>query len=48
MAVDAMKAGKYAGVKSRRPTRWKNADLVRTHEATHVPCMMLKTGVSAR
>jgi len=43
MAVDAMKAGKYAGVEV--PCAWTLKDcwdLVNTHEKTKVPCMMLE------
>jgi predicted dehydrogenase len=43
MAVDAMKAGKYAGVEVPAAYTLEECwDLVRTHEATGVPCMMLE------
>jgi hypothetical protein len=43
MAVDAMKAGKYAGVEVPAAYTLEECwDLVKTHEATGVPCMMLE------
>jgi predicted dehydrogenase len=43
MAVDAMKAGKYAGVEVPAAYTLEECwDLVKTHEATKVPCMMLE------
>jgi predicted dehydrogenase len=43
MAVDAMKAGKYAGVEVPAAYTLDECwDLVKTHEATRVPCMMLE------
>jgi predicted dehydrogenase len=43
MAVDAMKAGKYAGVEVPAAYTLEECwDLVRTHESTKVPCMMLE------
>ena len=43
MAVDAMKAGKYAGVEVPAALSFEECwALVDTHEATKVPCMMLE------
>lgn len=43
MAVEAMKAGKYAGVEVPAAYTLKECwDLVKTYEATQVPCMMLE------
>jgi predicted dehydrogenase len=43
MAVDAMKAGKYAGVEVPAAYTLEECwELVKTHEATKVPCMMLE------
>ena len=43
MAVDAMKAGKYAAVEVPCAITLEECwDLVKTHEATGVPCMMLE------
>jgi predicted dehydrogenase len=43
MAVDAMKASKYAGVEVPAAYTLEECwDLVKTHEATKVPCMMLE------
>jgi len=43
MAVDAMKAGKYAAVEVPAAYTLEECwELVRTHEATGVPCMMLE------
>ncbi len=43
MAMDAMKAGKYAGVEVPAAYTLEECwDLVKTHEATKVPCMMLE------
>ncbi len=43
MAVDAMKAGKYAGVEVPAAYTLQECwDLVRTHESTKTPCMMLE------
>jgi len=43
MAVDAMKAGKYAGVEVPASYTLEECwELVKTHEATKVPCMMLE------
>jgi hypothetical protein len=43
MAVDAMKAGKYTGLEVPAAYSLEECwDLVKTHEATRVPCMMLE------
>ncbi|MBI4556359.1 MAG: Gfo/Idh/MocA family oxidoreductase [Candidatus Hydrogenedentes bacterium] len=43
MAVDAMKAGKYVGVEVPAAITLEECwDLVKTHEKTKVPCMMLE------
>jgi predicted dehydrogenase len=43
MAVDAMKAGKYAGVEVPAAYTLEECwELVKTHESTRVPCMMLE------